>query len=349
MGRIDMVEQLLSYHADINACPQSTRSSLTIAVSRGHIEIADLLLAKGADAKLSRPLISAILNTPPVDMEMTRMLVEHGALINECYHFYDNKKQPRNNPLAWAILHGKHEIAEYLRSKGAVMPPGQVDPGPPTLEQAIVEHFAAKLGPVQPLALRRIVPSSLPVAIHVVPPGEGRNCLTLFTTGMSQHAMKVPQGLENFRHAELSIQLPADWPLPGKSKPSILSWLGGGPKKADEPPGGSLWPIQWLQTIAAYPRQSGGFVGGPGVIFANGEPPEPIATGLPFTSFLLLNTEEIVSPGGKRVQMYQLLPIFTEERTLEMREGLPALINALDHNNISWIVDLKRPNVAIRR
>ncbi|WP_425615241.1 suppressor of fused domain protein [Anatilimnocola sp. NA78] len=345
-GHIDMVRLLLEYKIDVNMHTNKGWSPLESGVSGGDIEIVSLLLSKGADAKLCRPLISAIRNEPPIDMELTRLLVEHGALINECYHPFDDKKQPQINPLSWAILHGKHEIAEYLRSKGAVIPPGQADPGPPTLEQEIVMHFEAKLGPVHPFGLQEVAATGLPVAIHVVPPSEGHNYITLFTTGMSANRMNVPADLENFRFAELMIQLPPDWPIPGfKGKTKKSGFFGFGKKTEKEPAGGSLWPFQWLQTIARYPAESGSFLGGPGVIFANGDPPESVAPGVPYTAFLLINVEEITCVDGKKIQLFQLLPLYTEERQLEIRDGLPALLTTLDRNNISWVVDLKRKNV----
>ena len=57
-----------------------------------------------------------------------------------------------------------------------------------------------------------------------------------------------------------------------------------------------------------------------------------------------MNMDEIACR-DRAVQLYQLLPLYTEERALEISQGLPALLQALDRNNISWVVDLNRPNV----
>ena len=345
-GKYDMVQVLIKRRADVNACPPPAQTALLTAISRGHVEIVHYLLAHGADVELCRPLIAAILRPPPRDLEFVRLLVDHGALINECYHPFDDKKQPQINPLSWSIAHGKHEIADYLRLKGATMPPGLQDPGPPTVADQIVAYFTEKLGPVQPLAQQEIVPTGLPIAIHLVPPSEGRSHITLFTTGMSEQPMNVPAGAETMQYAELAINLPADWPLPGagSGKRSLFGWLGKG-KSGKEPPGGALWPFQWLRTIARYPHENNTWLGGPAVIFANGDPPQPLSPGLPFTSFLLMSTDEVSCSDGRTVQIYQLIPLYTEERALEIAEGIPALLQALDRNNVSWVVDPQRPNV----
>ncbi len=49
---------------------------------------------------------------------------------------------------------------------------------------------------------------------------------------------------------------------------------------------------------------------------------------------------------GRQVQLYTLIPLYPEERKLEMDKGLPALFQGLDRHKIGKVVDLKRPNVA---
>jgi hypothetical protein len=226
------------------------------------------------------------------------------------------------------------------------MPPGQTDPGPPSVADQIVAHFTEKCGPVLPQSQQEIVSAGSPISIHVVPPSEGRNHITLFTTGMSQQAMNVPAGAEQLQYAELAINLPVDWPIPvSPSKSSkLFGWMGKGKQKTNAAAG--LWPFQWLRTIARYPHENNTWLGGAAVIFANGDPPQPLAAGVPFTSLLMLLTDEVKCAEGHVVQIYQLIPLYTEERALEITEGVPALLQALDRNNISWVVDVKRPNVA---
>lgn len=49
----------------------------------------------------------------------------------------------------------------------------------------------------------------------MIPPAVDRPFHVLVTSGMSDLAMTVPEGMEFFRRAELMIALPADWPIEG--------------------------------------------------------------------------------------------------------------------------------------
>jgi hypothetical protein len=51
--------------------------------------------------------------------------------------------------------------------------------------------------------------------------------------------------------------------------------------------------------------------------------------------------------GLMNMNLYQIIPIYNEERHLEVVSGLPALMDALDRNHISLIIDTKRRNAAI--
>ena len=341
-GRFDCVKLLVESGANVNFERYGVRTVLCTAVSQGHRGIVDYLLAHGADARVGRPLISAVSLPGPLNLELTRLLVEHGALVNEYYHPYDDPKQPLIGPLTFA---DDPAVVDYLYSQGAKMPPNAPSESS-GVEDAVIAHFSKTLGPVNQLSQQEVVPTGLPISIHVVPPTEGRNHITLFTTGMSTEPVNLTAA-GDMVHAELTINLPADWPLPGSgSKRSALQWLTGKPKGA-QPAGGATWPFEWLRTLARFPHDSGEPLGGAGIIIANGDPPEPLAAGLNFTSFLLLNVEEINRPDGKVVHVYQMLPLYSQERDLEIANGLPALLTALDRNNISWVVDTNRKNVGL--
>lgn len=346
-GDIDLVRFLVERGADVNLVANESYGPPLMAAIHGESLVAvEYLLQNGANPGINRPYIAAInCADQQVGLGITKMLVEYGADFNCVYSWFGDKKVVFT-PLSWAITAGKVEIASYLRSVGATMPPGKADPGLPTVADQIVAHFTEKCGPVFPQSQQEIVATGPPISIHVVPPSEGRNHITLFTTGMSQQAMNVPAGAEQLQYAELAINLPANWPMPqSPSKSSkLFGWFGKGNQNTNTTAG--LWPFQWLRTIARYPHENNTWLGGAAVIFANGDPPQPLASGVPFTSLLMLLTDEVKCTEGRVVQIYQLIPLYTEERALEMAEGIPALLQALDKNNISWVMDPKRLNVA---
>ena len=138
-----------------------------------------------------------------------------------------------------------------------------------TNAETTVAWFRKHVGPVQETSLIEVVPTEFPVEIHVIPPSSERRCVTLFTTGMSAKRMKTPKRSESYQFAELFIQLPADWMYQDLTD---SRWN---------------WPILWLRKIAKYPHQNRTWLGGDVTIFAENDPPTPLADGLPFTSFLL--------------------------------------------------------------
>jgi hypothetical protein len=258
---------------------------------------------------------------------MVKLLVEHGADVNRFFPWFGDANSGFT-PLTFAEAHGKTEIAEYLRSKGAVPPAEKPQKPAMSLEDEIVAHFEKQFGPARPGALREVIPMGLPVAIHAIPPHETHQQLTLFTSGMSQQPMKTPPGQEAYRYAELLIHLPAKWPLTKK----LLS----DPKYN--------WPIRWLQETARYPHDNETWLGGPFTIIAK-DPPVKIP-GTNFSAMMLAAKGEMHAADGRLIQLYTLFPLYAEERDLELNKGLPALMRALDKFNITDVVDPKRPNVA---
>ena len=138
------------------------------------------------------------------------------------------------------------------------------------MDDDISQYFERHVGPVSPRQLLGIVSDDPPIAVRVVPAGPGRDYVTLFTIGMSRRPMIVPSGQDDYRFAELFIQLPPWWPL--------------APKELIDQ--NCVWPIHWLRQLAVYPHAAGTWLGGPVTIIANGDPPLPLAPEVPFSSFI---------------------------------------------------------------
>jgi hypothetical protein len=63
---------------------------------------------------------------------------------------------------------------------------------------------------------------------------------------------------------------------------------------------------------------------------------------------LLLALKRFVRRDGQTVQLYQMTPLYTEERNLELREGIGGLMQAFDRHHVPFVVDVNRPNVGKR-
>lgn len=195
----------------------------------------------------------------------------------------------------------------------------------------IIQHMERHYGPVQEQALIEIVPT-LEVAIHAVPARPERNPLILFTTGMSDRPQNVPAGADEYRYTELMARLPGDWPMDTQAL-------------RDE---NNFWPFRWLRQLAAYPHDHDTWLGGPYPIIANDEPPQPLAPKTKLSCLMLLREDEeagtVSCQDGRQIALYSFSPLYTEERDLEMAQGINALFKALAAHDISMVIDPHRVN-----
>lgn len=198
----------------------------------------------------------------------------------------------------------------------------------------IIQHMERHYGPVQEHALVEIVPT-LDIAINVIPARPQQNPLILFTTGMSDRPQTVPPGADEYRYTELFIRLPDDWPM---SKRAML-----------DP--NFFWPFQWLRQIAFYPHENDTWLGGPYPIIANDEPPQPLAPNTRLSCLLLIREDgeagTVLCQDGRQIALYSFLPLYTEERDMEIAQGIVPLFKALEAGEVSFVVDPSRASAAI--
>jgi hypothetical protein len=191
------------------------------------------------------------------------------------------------------------------------------------------------VGPIDPLSCQEIVPvhDKVHVSVHVIRPEESHQSLTLFTTGMSNVAMKVPPGEEDYRYAELVMNLPPTWPHPGEH--------------SDDP--AAFWPVQWLRQVAYYPHLHRTWLGGPLTIISSDEPPVPLGPKTKHTCLLLMADSPFppLNVGkGKIVHMYAVHTLHTEERDYERKHGWKKFFALLAKNGVTNTVDPKRKSAA---
>lgn len=189
-------------------------------------------------------------------------------------------------------------------------------------------------GPVDPLSLQEIVPvhDEVYVSIHAIRPTDTHPYLTLFTTGMSNVAMKVPAGQKEWRFAELIMHLPPTWPHPCDHAEDAAAF----------------WPVQWLRQVAYYPHLNGTWLGGPRTIISSAEPPVPLGPNTKHTCLLLIadagNFPALNVGKGKIVHVYTVNTLHTEERDYEKRQGWTELLALLAKKGVTNTVDVDRRN-----
>ena len=198
----------------------------------------------------------------------------------------------------------------------------------------IIRHMEAHCAPVHENALIEIVPGHPSIRVHVIPPTAERPWTTLFTAGMSDKPMTVPEGYEEYRFVELMIHLPPDWPL--------------SPEECRDPD--HSWPVRMLKKIAYLPHLDDTWLGPPPTILSNDEPPQPFAPNVPFTCMVLFpqsgEAGRLETRDGQDIRLYWMLPIFTEERDVEREKGMEHLFDLFDRHEVPLVVDVDRASVA---
>lgn len=200
------------------------------------------------------------------------------------------------------------------------------------VREMITVIMETAFGQVDPLSLQEIVPvhDEVQVSIHVIRPTDTHPHLTLFTTGMSNAAMKVPPGQNEWRYAELIMHLPPTWPHPRDH--------------AEDP--AAFWPVQWLRQVAYYPHLNGTWLGGPLTIISSAEPPVPLGPNTKHTCLLLIADEgnfPALNVGkGKIVHIYTVNTLHTEERDFEKSHSWKELLGLLAKKGVTNTVDVNR-------
>lgn len=331
-NNIEALEILTSeFNIDVNVRSKHYGLPINSAACENAIEAARWLIAHGArindtvrwsNGLMEAQVCLALFTACAVGtVEMVRTLVEAGANVN-------GGALGGGTVLGAVLRDGKNDIAEYLRSVGALLPseiPGFISRG------LIIDYFEDIFGETQLLKLGGLLPSDPDVSLRYSYARAGE--LMLFTDGMSQRAMATPPGIEQFRYAELVMHLYDGWSATEDD-------LCASPEQ--------LWPFEWLLRLAHIPFDRGTWLGHPAGIIANGEPPEPLAPTTGMTCWVLVEGMRGLKPLellDRRVYFYHAMPIHTAERDFERREGWEALLELFERRGVGLVIDPERESV----
>jgi hypothetical protein len=201
-----------------------------------------------------------------------------------------------------------------------------------SLEQ-IEEHIEKYIGPIETV-YHELVSDQVHLDLLWVKPTDKHPYHVFVTSGVSDKPMTVPEGLEDFRHAELMIVLPKSWQFDEKSL-------------EDE---GFYWPLRWLKMTGRLPHEYSTWLGY-GHTIPNGDPPEPIANtkfiGVMLTLPEWLPEEAWQARGrdDRLITFYMVVPLYADEMNYKLDEGAEALEKLLTAAKVGHVLDTARPNV----
>lgn len=274
-------------------------------------------LNKGIETQDATPIVYAIMEN---DLKMVKLLYENGATID---FFFGS---PLKHLLTFAKLYNDSEIISFLKSK--ISKDIKVDST--YQKDEITKHIEKHLGKTSELALTDIISN---LKILLILPNNKYDRITLITNGLSKiQEEKIKSGN---RYCELLIYLPKDWPIDRK-------------KIFDK---NYFWPIEWLRKVAFTIINKNESFKTPSII-TNGEPPQPLGPNTKQSSILILSEQskfgEYKKANGKIIEFFTLIPIYTEEKNLELMLGTVHLLKQFHKFNISKIVELNRINVGLK-
>jgi len=204
---------------------------------------------------------------------------------------------------------------------------------------AVAEHIERHLGKIEKVFHEK-VSDLVHMDIHVVAPREDRPFYTLVTSGMSQRRMIVHEDDEaSTGYAELCISLPPDWPV--------------GKEHFDEEE--NFWPVRCLLDVATLPHDYNTYIGF-GHTIPNGDPPEPYAADVGFSSVVVLppirtpeEFWELKITDDREVDFFALYPLYPEELHFKLKKGSEALMDRFERFNVTDIVNIQRRNSCKKR
>lgn len=167
----------------------------------------------------------------------------------------------------------------------------------------------------------------------IVPPTDDDPYYKMVTMGMGAYAMNVPEELKeyNLEHAEMVFYLPKNWSI----------------KSSDEK---DYWPLRYMKILGRLPLEMDTWLGYGHTIHGN-EDMSPFAENTELNSFVLLNAcnlmyeqLDLTLSSGKKINFYQMFPLYQEELDYKLENGLDALLDMFDEEDRLSVLDIKRRN-----
>jgi hypothetical protein len=210
---------------------------------------------------------------------------------------------------------------------------------PPSEDLPFLEdHISRHLGPVE-MVFHELISDKVHIDVHWTKPNGANSSHVMVTTGMSDLPMNVVPGAERYRHAELAIHLPANWPLTEDAFQDERNY----------------WPIRLLKFLARFPHLYNTWLG-PGHTVPNGDPPAPLDNSVGFVCALII--PPLALPPGfhvcrldeeKTVYFYSVIPVYLEEMDFKLEKGVDELVSRFRKHGVTDLVEPGRRNVAKRR
>lgn len=239
------------------------------------------------------------------------------------------------------------DILSMLAQKMAADKIGKdYEPPAETIHLEDTERFFESIFHGKGTVWHEIVSEKVHIDVHVTAPTEERPYYVLYTTGMSDLPMTVPEEFteeqkKKLSYAELMMLLPKDWQV-GEEEFKDEKWY---------------WPVRVLKSAARYPHICETWIGHCHDIQFT-EPCEPFADNTKLCALMFAYPPEekmrcFTADDGSLINIYCCIPIYEEEMQEKISddEGGSKLLEKLfgegDVLTEQLVVDINRKNVSI--
>ncbi len=311
---LELAELVLDRGMDVDLCSASRKASaLSAAAGSGRVELVELLIARGADVNHPDvpPLASAISNH---DVPMIERLLRHGARIDFTFG------RPPRSAVDQALRMNAFKIAAAMEAAGAVRAPRS----PAPRAQAVIDALGDWFEDVS--AIR----DQWYTGVWLARLGMGRQVILVTACASDPEGLRAQGG--DFDRAELVCQVPASW------APPDASFRGGD----------ALWLANLLDELRTT------LVDQPEMVahrFTILEVAEHLRADRPFDSVLIARNPNDFGrhtlPDGQVLQLFDVFPLYPEERELEKRTDMRHLLTLFEERGISQVIDPHRENVGL--
>ena len=249
-------------------------------------------------------------------------------------------------------------LDKFRRKRPAEPPKEEVSPGGSTIyryqepeqvyhspeaqgvyAEAVTKRFEELFPGRRSFVFHEILSDLVHIDVYILEPTEKENYYVLYTTGMSDRPMTLPQELsdrEDLKYAELYLFLPGDWNLGERG--ALDSDL----------PYESYWPIQMLKFLARFPHEYHTWLGW-GHTIPNGPDYTPICDGVGFGGAVLTwsggRLGRVETEDGHGVMLYGLVPAYKEEIEYKLKYGMEGLDEKFREGKLPMVLDIHRPNL----
>lgn len=204
--------------------------------------------------------------------------------------------------------------------------------------EEISNYFAELFPDHEEIVMHEIISDLVHIDVYIRKPNEKQNYYFIYTTGMSDLPMTLPEGYEDredWKYAELYAFMPPTWNPGGEFQLST------------DIPDSEYWIIHMLKYLARFPHEYETFLGA-GHTIPNGPDYAPICDGTTMGGVVLSQLgdalECVNTKDGKRINLLMLIPAYKEEIEYKLKYGMGELDKKFSENNMQLVIDIHRPN-----